>query len=286
MTKKAKSGKPPAGPQTARSAKAAYEKAKKDVWVKNREFFEQESKKKKGHSVSLLEKLGSYTRKGEYRAYGFHYIKKTSSRKRVYNATQAELGRRLQRLGRGCDSPGITAGSPGHGRTYQLTYIRPMTDGSRRQNFLWSAGMPYPHQAHHIVPDQTFDLAFTERQRKILRMVPYDLNHGENIILLPKEPKNSTVHRLVTHDGSHPIYTELVVSDMRSVKGQLTEAVCEEAKPPPISVLDDLIALQSDYWKYIVDWGKANCTDKINEAADKELQRRMAETLKSKYSPK
>lgn len=283
MTKKAKSGKPPAGPQTADSARDAYEKAKKEVWVKNKEFFEQESKKKEGHSVALLKKLGSYTRKGEYRAYGFHYIKKTSSRKRVYNATQAELGRRLKRLGRRCNSSDITAGSPGHGRMYQLTYIRPMTDGSRRQNFLWSAKVPYPHQAHHIVPDQTFDLAFTDKQRKILRMVPYDLNHGENIILLPEEPKNSTVHRLVTHNGSHPIYTTLVVSDMKGVSDQLTEAVCEEAKPPPISVLDDLIALQSDYWRYIVDWGKANCTDKINEAADKEVQRRMTETLKSKY---
>lgn len=274
----------PAGPRTAAEAKAAYDARKTGEWDRRKKVFDEEAKKNGTHTVATLEALGLYTRGGEYRAYGFAYIKRTTSRRRVYDVSGKLLGERLKALGRG--SKKEIPGSPGHGRQYRLSYIRrDFETGPRaRQNFLWSAGMPYPHEAHHIIPDQAFDLAFTTAEhRKALRMVPYDLNHGENIILLPKHPRDSQIHRLVTHNGSHGKYTDLVVSDMKEKRSMLKGSNCEEGKPPPVAILDDFIGLQNKYWKMIVKWGKLNCSQTVNEAAVPTLKAVEAAAEKSSF---
>ncbi len=253
-------------PRTLEAAQTAYENRKQQVWDKGKEKLDKALKASKGHSPARLGELGEYSRSGDYRAYGLVYIKK-HSRNAVYNLPAEVLGRRLAAIGRG--SRDVASGSAEHGARYRLDYQRPCRGGAQ-QNFLWGF-LPYENQAHHVIPKEAFDLAFDHEQKRILAAVPYDLNHGENIILLPKKKRERFIHRLVNHSGCHPTYSDLVVGDMKAIRAQLEKCSCDKPSPPLVSVLRQLIELQGDYWKYIVEWSKANCSQTINEAAAAEI---------------
>lgn len=129
------------------------------------------------------------------------------------------------------------------------------TDYSSDNNNFINLKNPYPMQAHHILPKASFSekQGFKEEQRKLLLRVPYDINHGENIIFLPEEESDCKVHCLPSHYGGHPKYIDIVGQEISSIRDKLKEkkkSPCKE-KGPQMDILADLIDCQEDNWIFL-----------------------------------
>lgn len=62
-----------------------------------------------------------------------------------------------------------------------------------------------------------------------------------------------------------------MVVDLQKLKGSLKASTCERPEPPPLSVLSNLIDLQTTYWDTIKRWGEAEPSRSINEAANQDF---------------
>jgi hypothetical protein len=238
-------------------------------WKKMRDDFENAVKSDKAHLKSTRKKLASLARGGGYRANGYFYIK-TRGRRAVYDKTAVELGNNLKAAKKKAVGS-VTAGSTAHGALYQYNSSRTSRSG-KQYNFL-SGYMPYQNEAHHLLPVEAVPGAFKGEKRRLLEKLPYNINHGQNIIFLPKRIGDATIHNLPQHSGSHPKYNTLVKTDLNTVASHLTakqQQDCEEEDPPPIAVLNEMIDLQNGYWDLLVKEGAVN----INKLAERETAKR------------
>ena len=133
---------------------------------------------------------------------------------------------------------------------------------------------PYTWEAHHILPGNCFYRtsdggAFSPEQRDILLKVPYDINHGENMIFLPGKRTNHLVpvHGLLQHYCSHTGYDVLVKNSFKTeVANKLQDIIDKQEKCKQTldnKILDVLINLQQDYWDDIVDSSASAVTNVI-----------------------
>lgn len=129
---------------------------------------------------------------------------------------------------------------------------------------------PYPWEAHHLVPDSAFDgkgedgePAFTAEALEILKQTPYDLNHGHNIIMLPKLAWGVPVHALLQHPSDHPEYTLRTIKELRRV-GDRIKALKRRAGPHEAvvaSFFKELCDLENGNWNFIVKLSRAVVND-------------------------
>ncbi|WP_437541481.1 AHH domain-containing protein [Sorangium sp. So ce367] len=110
--------------------------------------------------------------------------------------------------------------------------------------FRWSASKPYPHQAHHILPKGTLDDAMLTTAQKsnttllaiILRMgllqAKYNLNHKDNMMILPTGLHASRILSLPRHLGSHPNYNAIVQSKVQPVIDEYAQLLEKAAAEP------------------------------------------------------
>jgi len=248
------------GPKAIGQEKNNYSKDVKR-WKDKRTEFEGKTKNDEGHTIDALKDLGRLKRAGQYRRNGYFHIKGKSARKLAYDkdGSGVILGQNLARVGKGA-SGGITAGSAAHGKRYEFVYSRDIALG-KQHNFFCSY-MPYRNEAHHLLPDSAFsDPNFTDDHRRILKKLPYDLNHGQNIIFLPNKLRDTPIHNLPEHNGNHPAYTSLVTKDLLLLRGKLgkfKKKPCDPDEPPGIGIMDNIIDSQQDYWDLLVKLGAGN----------------------------
>ncbi len=99
--------------------------------------------------------------------------------------------------------------------------------------------LPYPHNAHHIIPVATFHVSSwgetvsesLAAYRQFLASSEYDINKPENLIYLP-QPYGDTwicdLHGLPDHSSKHNIYNEKVATKCDELYDLIEEGVDEE----------------------------------------------------------
>lgn len=121
---------------------------------------------------------------------------------------------------------------------------------------------PYTWEAHHMVPASAFYLkdendrpAFTDEQRDLLMQTPYDVNHGHNIIMLPKLAWGAPVHGLLQHPSDHPEYTKRVIKLLQEIADSVQKKV--KQKKPHKDVVANFFELlkkvEDKNWNFLVD---------------------------------
>jgi hypothetical protein len=105
-------------------------------------------------------------------------------------------------------------------------------------------GAPYAHQAHHLLPRNVLDEAMLTTAEAsestllaiILRMglleAKYNLNHKDNMMILPVDVRDSRVLELPTHLGSHPNYDAVVTSKVQPVIDEYAKLLEKAAEKP------------------------------------------------------
>lgn len=126
---------------------------------------------------------------------------------------------------------------------------------------------PYGWEAHHMVPASAFYLkdengypAFTDEQAALLKQTPYDVNHGHNIIPLPKVAWGAPIHGLLQHPSDHPKYTIRVISDLKAIADKVQELVEEKRDHKAIvaNFFERLKKVEDNCWNFLVDLGRAS----------------------------
>ncbi len=124
---------------------------------------------------------------------------------------------------------------------------------------------PYPWDAHHILPGSAFYYvmkvggkerhAFTFEQLQLILQSDYNINHGHNIINLPKESWAVPVHALIQHPGDHPRYTQKVMKGLLMISDDLQEIVDQQEDHAGLesAVFKALKNLEEENWKFLVD---------------------------------
>jgi A nuclease family of the HNH/ENDO VII superfamily with conserved AHH len=194
----------------------------------------------------------------EYRSNGYRKIKGNSGKKGIYGKL-GEIGQALLdlRVKPSILLPPVKQGSAAHARRYTF---------GRLPNFRvgWS---PYANQAHHLLPEELLGLGyiFNDKQHYLLRQIAYDINNGDNIIFLPEAMSRRLIHRLPSHNGSHPSYTRRLKASMRQVKDSLNAAISKDKKhenwDPPTDVKQMLLNAQDDFWSYVSNAGPVKIGD-------------------------
>lgn len=192
-----------------------------------------------------------------YRYNGHDEIKKDGAKSRPYNVdfTSGAANARMSRIGRQFEPKYGTKGG------FQLPKD-PRKDPTAWRldagaNFT-DANVPYVHNYHHMVPWDALKKVFSDRELKLIQLSTYNLNHGINLIILPRTEKIGQVLRLPTHTDNHPEYTFEIEQLLMSVK----MAVEAQSKTHRINkdnmgaIKDDLESIESDCWDKIVGWGK------------------------------
>lgn len=210
--------------------------------------YEQEVKnaaKNNPHTLAEAKKYAFLDRQGQmHTRNGFYYIK-GRGRCAIY------------------DTPTWTPAGQGP-HLYVFDYTRPRGG----TNFL-SASKPYKNEAHHMLPVKAFGKKyFTRTQLALLKKLPYNINHGENIIFLPKKERFCKIHNLPKHSGKHTPYNAAVAADAKILASKMTEQAqdpCDPAKPIQLSILKDMIKLESQYWKILAAAGALTTVRKVGQ---------------------
>jgi hypothetical protein len=127
---------------------------------------------------------------------------------------------------------------------------------------------PYGWEALHMIPASAFYLkdekdqpAFTDQQAALLMKTPYDVNHGHNIIMLPKLAWGAPVHGLLQHPSDHPEYTIRVIKDLQSLGKAVQKKVKEKKKDHKALVanfFERLKKIEDGCWDFLVDLGRSS----------------------------
>jgi hypothetical protein len=93
----------------------------------------------------------------------------------------------------------------------------------------------------------------------LLLMSDYNVNHGQNMIPLPKHQVNMKIHDIVYHSGNHLSYTQNVQIQMQEVAETLEELTDELEKPHPeivkLKFRGDKL-LEDQLWDLLIKIGK------------------------------
>lgn len=247
---------------------ATLEQAYKDrkaEWVKKRDDFEKQVKDEGAHALDTFPALAALDRGGSYRDNGYFYIKGKDARRKVYDKPLPVLGQNLIKAKKGAQQ-GKT-GDAAHAKLYLYEGKTPRGD----YNFIASGYIPYENEAHHLLPVEAVPTGF-KGKLELLGKLPYNINHGENIIFLPEKWADTKIHALPQHRGSHPAYNSLVQTDLAKLATRLTakeKKDCKPEDPPPIALLKDLIAHEEKYWKFLVGRGAMTVNRRAEAAAKK-----------------
>ena len=252
--------------------KGSYD-ARKKKWDKDKDEFNEEIEEGKHILSAFSNKARLY--RYVYRKNGYFYIDK--KRKKLYNKTIPILRKRLREMGRKTRSRTYKTASVGHAKVYKYKYsgkIKRGGVGETVYNFLY-ASWPYRNEAHHLLPVGVFSgkkPAFSDEQLELMYKLPYDINHGQNIIFLPRYLRDSPIHMLPIHRKGdardHKAYNDMVFIDVKEISNDLKvkgKKVCEPEELP--DVMGQFVSLQDEYWNTVVNWGVGKS---IHDAAKEE----------------
>lgn len=139
-------------------------------------------------------------------------------------------------------------------------------DDPRAQSDAWHFGgqnfkkgyLPYNHDYHHMLPFSGIQIL----SYKVLRIVQssgYNLNHGCNMIILPKHPAIAAGLQLPNHPSDHPDYTREVRSIVTKIKNAVKRKGKKKHKIRPHNVGDFKTQVErwqdTQFWA-LVEWGR------------------------------
>lgn len=157
------------------------------------------------------------------------------------------------------------------------------------------AGQSYPYkwEAHHMIPasafyteDENGKLVFTWEQYRLLLQTEYDLNHGHNIIMLPKESWAVPIHSMIQHPSDHKEYTKKVMNMLKRMAKRIQEKVDEQEDHENITAdfLEDLKSLEDRLWRLLVNLGKKTVEKALSgETLDAPVVKYEAASTGTKY---
>lgn len=115
----------------------------------------------------------------------------------------------------------------------KTTIITDLWDVGAHQNFLSGMTHPYLHNWHHMIPNGVLNEELYDEEEygnrflKLLMAGKYNINHGRNIILLPKEKWIGETIKLPVHcpgkDRSHRQYSNFVRPQLGKIKKKLKD---------------------------------------------------------------
>lgn len=134
-------------------------------------------------------------------------------------------------------------------------------EGPKRNfNPTYTQQLPYPWQAHHLLPGSAFYYeikgkpVFTFQQLRLILQTDYNINHGHNLILLPEQTWACPVHTLVSHLGDHESYTIMVMNSLSKRAKEIQEKI-DQGSPHEsmkIDLFDMLRKLEDQVWRVVV----------------------------------
>lgn len=224
----------------------------------------------KGPHINRYSQFNSILWKStEYAQRGSDYIERDGNRHEVYQSfphTALAFRTSVERiLRRNARYPGGVKGN------FQPKVIVSIGDTKKKAN----QGYPYKWAAHHILPLSAFYYksksgkpVFTGKHRDLLLMADFDLNHGHNIIHLPRAGANWAVpvHSLIQHPSDHPKYTQFVIKQLEKIVESL-DKIINNKKPHQaveVNLLNELRGLEDDLWNYLVQLSRKAVSDKLN----------------------
>jgi len=124
--------------------------------------------------------------------------------------------------------------------------------------------VPWKNQVHHVLNQSSLNKVIdsfeniTDVVSLGLLSELYNINHKDNMIILPTENSWSKKTGLPKHSGSHPDYSTLIKGEVKiALRGY--ESLNEQAadldhpKPDPIAVKDKLLKISKKWYKKIID---------------------------------
>lgn len=226
------------------------------------------------HIINNYVNLGNYQKRDKYRENGYFYINDHTNRKKIYGIDEIDIFKikqtlkdlkRDSRWENLTDEDDSNIGIPKHSDEHAKLYLFDNSDykdilrDSFQYNFL-SAKAPYANQAHHLLPEEIFNSdtsMISDDFMSLLMKIPYDIDHGENIIFLPEGLDNCPIHKLPTHCGSHPSYNQHVLEDinlLQNIVHLFSQDIRECNATICIGLLNGIIRLQNDYWDLITNF--------------------------------
>lgn len=128
---------------------------------------------------------------------------------------------------------------------------------------LSGTSQPYHWRAHHLIPGEAF---YTEdgsgkpvfdrwENFEILLQTPYDIDHGHNLLLLPRDAWAVPVHALLHHPHQHNGYTLDVMEGLKRIDSQI-DTLRGQGQPHEeivANVFSELKDLESNLWEDLLD---------------------------------
>lgn len=129
------------------------------------------------------------------------------------------------------------------------------TDSNFKKNYL-----PYGHDSHHILPMESLHSAFEDdtKKLKLLQMAGYNLNHGINIIILPKMSEYGVAMKLPSHPYDHEDYRKKVKTEIQKFAKKVKKDKKAHAKGDPskyTEIKNDIENWERTEFKAIVKYG-------------------------------
>jgi hypothetical protein len=169
------------------------------------------------------------------------------------------------------------------------TPVNPLEPGNEKvwgfdhsNNFKENAFEPFNHNYHHIMPDEVLTKELKYEELAVLQAAEYNINKGNNLIILPCSPAIGVALALPTHPGRHGSrtnYAQDCINEINEIKQEVS--MDENANPPhPITdetapaVREDLEAWQNDEFDDIVAYGREGGALKMAVMINNKLRNR------------
>lgn len=160
---------------------------------------------------------------------------------------------------KGSDKEFIFKYKPKAHPTHKLIHGLWDIDPGKKYNFQRSSFVPYMHNYHHLIPNGVLNEGLYDKQHgsrllKLLMAGQYNINHGRNIILLPKEERIGRIIGLPAHcpggKQSHKRYSTSIKGMLNDIKKRLKRALKDQtlheaAKGKVGNIAEDLYRMAS-----------------------------------------
>ncbi|MCP3143953.1 AHH domain-containing protein [Pyxidicoccus xibeiensis] len=151
-----------------------------------------------------------------------------------------------------------------------------------QDNFKHKAYEPFNHHYHHIMPDEVLKNELSYKELNVLQAAEYNINSGNNIIILPHSPEIGIALALPTHRGRHgrrTNYAQDCINEINRIKRLVGKG--KQADPPhPITdktapdVKKDLETWQYEEFDDIVAYGREAASSKMSVGINRKLRMR------------
>lgn len=111
---------------------------------------------------------------------------------------------------------------------------------------------PFGNQHHHILPVGAFHDQLDHEELILLMLAGYNINCGENLIILPTEERIGRVMEMLIHPTNHRAYSASAKNKVKKIKSKLSKAADDEEEGHHPVEEDEIPNLKSE----LIEWSK------------------------------